>query len=60
MEWFAAGICLLSLGILAVNLIAKYLDPAEQRVYFYHMLCNLIPTLHLLSRLKETRWWYPV
>jgi hypothetical protein len=59
-EWIAAGICLLSLGTLGLNLVTRFLEPGEQRAYFYHMLCNLVPTVHLLSRLRESPWWLPV
>jgi len=53
-EWIAALICLLSLSRLVVNLFIKFLEPSEQRAFLYPTLCNLIPTLHFLSRLRET------
>jgi len=55
-EWIAALICLLSLSRLVVNLFIKFLEPSEQRAFLHPMLCNLIPTLHFLSRLRETPW----
>jgi hypothetical protein len=55
-EALAAVICLLFLSILAGNLLLDYLNRSEVRIGFYHVACNLIPTLHLLSRLKETPW----
>ena len=55
-QWIAALICLLSLSRLVVNLFIRFLEPTEQRAFLYPMLCNLIPTLHFLSRLRETPW----
>jgi hypothetical protein len=59
-EWVATLICLLSLGALGLSLIIDFLEPVEKRVYFYYVAFNLLPTLHFLSRLRETPWWWPV
>ena len=55
-EALAASICLLFLSMLAANFVTHHLNRSEMRIAFYHVASNLVPTLHLLSRLKETPW----
>jgi hypothetical protein len=55
-ESMAAVICVLFLSTLAANFFAHHLNQSEERVCFYHVVCNFIPTVHLFSRLKETPW----
>ena len=55
-EAFATLICLWFLSTLVANFFMHHLNRSEVRICFYHVACNFIPTLHLLSRLKETPW----
>jgi hypothetical protein len=55
-EAIAAVICLLFLSMFVGSVFAGHLGHSEQRICLYHVACNFIPTLHLLSRLKETPW----
>jgi hypothetical protein len=54
--FFSTSLCLISLGPLVVNLFTHYLEHSKQRIYLLHVLCNLVPTLYLISHLKETPW----
>ena len=49
-------ICCFSILSLALNRFVRHLDPQQQRVYLYHILVNLIPTIYILTHLKETPW----
>ncbi len=53
---FSAMICLFSMGPLIINLLFRYLEPAEQRLYILHALVNLAPTIYFLAHLTETPW----
>jgi hypothetical protein len=55
-EVFAASICLWFLSILATNFFTRRLHRSEVRICFYQVSCNLIATLHLLSRLEKIPW----
>jgi|SRR5207249_4840198 predicted membrane channel-forming protein YqfA (hemolysin III family) len=54
--FFSTFVCLVSLGPLVVNLFIHYLKRSELLIYLLHASCNLVPTLYLLSHLKETPW----
>ena len=49
-------LCLYSMGPLGMNLIFQYLHPIEQRLYAFHALLNLPPTIYFLAHLTETPW----
>ena len=53
---FSTMLCLYSMGPLGMNLILRYLDPMEQRLYALHALVNLAPTIYFLAHLTETPW----
>jgi hypothetical protein len=55
-EAFAALICLVFLATFVANIFTHQLSRSEARICVYHIACNLLPTIHLLSRLKETPW----
>ena|SRR5438067_982688 len=55
-EVFSAIICLFSLGPLILNLWVHSLEPLERRLYNFHLLVNLAPTIYLLAHLTETPW----
>jgi hypothetical protein len=39
-----------------INILTRHLSPSEARICFYHIACNFVPTIHLLSRLVSLRW----
>jgi hypothetical protein len=53
---FSALLCLFSMGPLIINVMLRYLEPAEQRLYILHVFVNLAPTVYFLAHLSETRW----
>jgi hypothetical protein len=52
----SALICFFSLLSLAHDRYVRPLNPRRQRIYLYHFLSNLIPTIYILSHLTETPW----
>ena len=49
-------ICCFSVFLLVFDRFVPRLDRREQRVHIYHVLANIIPTIYLVSHLKETPW----
>jgi hypothetical protein len=53
---FSALICCFSILSLAFDRFVPRLDRKERRIHVYHVLANIIPTIYVLSQLKETPW----
>ena len=49
-------ICCFSILSLAFDRFVPRLDRKERRIHVYHVLANIIPTIYVLSHLRETPW----
>ena|SRR5436190_20128926 len=49
-------ICGFSILSLALDRFVPRLDRKERRIHVYHVLANIIPTIYVLSHLRETPW----
>jgi hypothetical protein len=47
-------ICCFSILLLAFDRFVPRLDRKKRRIHVYHVLANIIPTIYVLSHLKET------
>jgi hypothetical protein len=52
----SALICCFSILLLGVNRFVPRLNPRQQRIHIYYVLVTLIPTIYILTHLKETPW----
>ena len=52
----SALICCFSILSLALNRFVPHLASQQQRLHLYHILANLIPTIYILTHLKETTY----
>ena len=49
-------ICCFSIVTLILNRHIRYLDAKEQRRCVYYILATIIPTIYVLTHLKEAAW----
>jgi hypothetical protein len=49
-------ICCFSILPLAFDRFVPRLDRQQRRIHAYHVLVNLIPTIYVLTHLRETPW----
>lgn len=52
----SALICCFSVMLLGLNRFVPRLNRGEQRIHIYYVLVTLIPTVYILTHLKETPW----
>lgn len=57
LSWaLSALICCFSILLLGLNRFVPRLNPHQERIQIYYTLITLIPTIYILTHLKETPW----
>jgi len=52
----SAIICCFSVLLLGLNRFVPRLSGSQRRIHIYYVLVTLIPTVYILTHLKETPW----
>jgi hypothetical protein len=52
----SALVCCFSIVLLGLNRYVRHLGSQQKRFYLYHIFANLVPTIYILTHLRETPW----